>query len=108
MNAQASTFDDRTGAHMEAIRRVMLSKSIALQFDDVIFQTPTNRCVTIFTALVSVMQSDPEFRDLLQEAGVVTGLHAEAKRRQPQGLSSMPPLIDASFVTRQREVAHAG
>lgn len=107
MNASVSTFDDRGGLHMEAIRRVMLSKQVALQFDDVISQAPANRCITVFTALVNVMQNDPQLSEVLQEAGVVAGLHAEARRRLPQGPASMPPLIEIS-AARQRGDAHVG
>lgn len=100
------TFADRRGVHLEAIRAVMLRRELALQFDDVVFQAPANRCVTIFAGLANAMQEDRSMADLITQSGVAVALHAEAKRRQPQGLGSMPPLIDFPF-SRERGPSNA-
>lgn len=92
---------------MTAIRRVMLRKEVALQFDDVISQAPANRCVTIFTGLVESVKGDAALSELVKRSGVMEALHAEAKRRHPHGNAGMPALFDLA-AARERGAAHAG
>ena len=92
---------------MEAIRRVMLRKEVALQFDDVISQAPATRCVTVFTGLIDAIQGDAGLSESIKRSGVMEALHVEAKRRHPQGNAGMPALFDLSAF-RERGASYVG